>query len=175
MKRSAGSRVEDTKNGGSNCLLPPFLCDAYRIQTYDLLIRSQSLYSAELRRQVLPVYPADIKRTQFRTVRKNLISIKLKDREPDLFGSQTYIWKADDWLLKLSFWNFNIVLGCAFCLSDTCLLAGQVAEIENTCAANFADFVDLNLVNERRLVREYPLYAYSIGYLADGECPGERG
>ena len=28
-------------------------CDAYRIQTYDLLIRSQMLYSAELRRRYI--------------------------------------------------------------------------------------------------------------------------
>ena len=29
-----------------------FLCDSYRIQTYNLLIRSQMLYSVELRSQV---------------------------------------------------------------------------------------------------------------------------
>ena len=28
-------------------------CDAYRIQTYNLLIRSQMLYSAELRRRYI--------------------------------------------------------------------------------------------------------------------------
>ena len=30
---------------------PPSLCDSYRIQTYNLLIRSQMLYSVELRSQ----------------------------------------------------------------------------------------------------------------------------
>ena len=60
-------------------------------------------------------------------------------------------------------------------LFDASLLAGELAEIEDACAADLTNFVDLDLVNERALVRENPFDSDAIGDLADGESPGIRG
>ena len=54
-------------------------------------------------------------------------------------------------------------------LFDTGFLAGEVAEVENTCTTYLADFVHLDRIDERRCEGEYSLYTYAIGYLADSE------
>ena len=58
-------------------------------------------------------------------------------------------------------------------LLDAGLLAGEITEVEDACAANLTDLVYLDAVNERGLVGENPFNTYAAGYLADSECPGE--
>ena len=106
--------------------------DSYRTQTCNLLIRSQMLYSIELRSQyVTGTGPGVV-----------------------LFGG--------DFL--------DGTLGFA----DAGLLAGEVAEVEDTRPADLTDLVDLDLLDERALVRENPLDTDAVGNLTDGECPGIR-
>ena len=109
-----------------------FSGDSYRTQTCNLLIRSQMLYSIELRSQETGTGPV-----------------------VNLFGGSL----------------LHNTLG----LLDASLLAGELAEIEDACAADLTNFVDLDLVNERALVRENPFDSDAIGDLADGESPGIRG
>ena len=52
---------------------------------------------------------------------------------------------------------------------DASLLTREVAEVEDTCATDFTDFVEFNFLNRRGLVREDPLDTDSVGNLADGE------
>ena len=58
---------------------------------------------------------------------------------------------------------------------DAGLLAGEVAEIEDTCSADLTYLVDFNLVDKGTLVRENPFDTDAVGYLADGKSPGVRG
>ena len=60
-------------------------------------------------------------------------------------------------------------------LLDASLLTGELAEIEDACAADLTHFVDLDLVDERAFVRENPFNTNSVGDLADSESPGIRG
>ena len=60
-------------------------------------------------------------------------------------------------------------------LFDTGLLTGEVAEVEYAGPADLTYLVDLYFVDERALVRENPLNADAVGYLADSERPGVRG
>ena len=53
MRRDVGMK-KTTRDNGLVAIVPRVpLCDSYRIQTYNLLIRSQMLYSVELRSHVL--------------------------------------------------------------------------------------------------------------------------
>ena len=58
---------------------------------------------------------------------------------------------------------------------DAGLLAGKVAEVEDTCATDFTDFVQFNLVNGRRLIREDSLDTDTVGNFPDGEGLRVRG
>ena len=58
-------------------------------------------------------------------------------------------------------------------LLDAGLLTGEITEVEDACAADLTNLVDLDAVNERGLVGENPFNTYAAGYLADSECPGE--
>ena len=58
---------------------------------------------------------------------------------------------------------------------DAGLLALQVAEVENTGAADLAVLVDLNGIDERGLIRENPFDTDAAGNLPDGKCAGVRG
>ena len=58
---------------------------------------------------------------------------------------------------------------------DASLLTGELAEVEDACTTDFTDFVQFNLVNRRRLVREDPLDTDAVGNLADGEGLRIRG
>ena len=55
-------------------------------------------------------------------------------------------------------------------LLDAGLLAGETAEIVEASPTNFADAVDGDLVDERRVHREDTLDTDAIGDLADGEA-----
>ena len=44
---------------------------------------------------------------------------------------------------------------------DASLLAGELAEVEDTSAANVTELVDLNLLDERRLERENSFNTYA--------------
>ena len=57
---------------------------------------------------------------------------------------------------------------------DSSLLAGQVAEVEDTCATYFTVLVHLDTVDERGLEREDSFDTNATGNLADRERPGER-
>ena len=59
-------------------------------------------------------------------------------------------------------------------LADAGLLTGEVAEVEDTGAANLAILVNLDAVNERALEGENPLNTNATGNFADGESFGER-
>ena len=53
MRRDVGMK-KTTRDNGLVAIVPHVpLCDSYRIQTYNLLIRSQMLYSVELRSHTL--------------------------------------------------------------------------------------------------------------------------
>ena len=106
--------------------------DSYRTQTCNLLIRSQMLYSIELRSHYAGMNPAVV-----------------------LFGGG-FLYVPLRFL-------------------DTGFLAGEVAEVEDACPADFTNLVDFNLVNERALVREDPFDTDAVGYLADGKGPCVRG
>ena len=98
--------MENTKKHKAfvrSCLLS----DSYRIQTCNLLIRSQMLYSVELRSRIIGAGP--------------------------MCG------------LCFCFLLGNVHLT----LLDAGLLAGKVAEVEDTCPADFTDLVDLDGVDER--------------------------
>ena len=64
---------------------------------------------------------------------------------------------------------------CELLLLDAGLLTGQVAEIEDAGAADLTDFIHLDALDERRLVRENPLDANAAGDLTDGESTSMRG
>ena len=64
-----------------------FLCDSYRIQTYNLLIRSQMLYSVELRSQTLEWKAFRLESDSYRIQTYNLLirsqmlySVELRSR-----------------------------------------------------------------------------------------------
>ena len=59
-------------------------------------------------------------------------------------------------------------------LADAGLLTGEVAEVEDTGAANLAILVNLDAVNERALEGKNPLNTNATGHFADGESFGER-
>lgn len=58
-------------------------------------------------------------------------------------------------------------------LLNPCLLTSQIPKIEDSRSADLADLVQLDLINERRLYRENPLYTYTARNLADCESPCE--
>ncbi len=70
------------------------------------------------------------------------------------------------WAAALFFCSVNL-------LADTCLLTGEVAEVEDTGAANLAELVDLDAVDERGLIGENPFYAHATGNLTHRESLGE--
>ena len=83
-------------------LLLRFLCDSYRIQTCNLLIRSQVLYSVELRSRVAG--------------------------------------QAGGLLLFVLYDSLGFL--------DAGLLAGEVAEVEDACSADFSYLVELDGIDE---------------------------
>ena len=58
-----------TRDNGLVAIVPRVpLCDSYRIQTYNLLIRSQMLYSVELRSHVLGTNRMDVTPIGFKPI-----------------------------------------------------------------------------------------------------------
>ena len=62
-----------------------------------------------------------------------------------------------------------------FLLLDAGLLTGEVAEVEDACAANLTELVDLDLVDERGLEGENPFDSDTAGNFADRERAGVGG
>ena len=67
----------------------------------------------------------------------------------------------------------GILLGKLLIL-DAGLLTGEIAQVEDTRTADFADLVDLDAVDERGLVGEYPLNTDTCRYFAYSKGPGVR-
>ena len=59
-------------------------------------------------------------------------------------------------------------------LADTGFLTGEITEVEDAAAADLAELVNLDTVNERRLEGENSFNADTTGNLADREGLGER-
>ena len=68
---------------------------------------------------------------------------------------------------------FGVNLYTLLLLADACLLTGKVAKIEDACTAYLADFVEFDVHNRRRLIREDSLDTDAAGNLADCEGLGE--
>ena len=112
-----------------------FFSDSRGIQTHNLLIRSQVLYSVELGSQYV------------KPVRRGL------------FGCGDGLLYRSGKLLLL----------------DACLLAGEVAEVEDARAADLTDLVDLNGLDEGGREGKNPLYADTVRNFAYGKRFGGAG
>ena len=60
-----------------------------------------------------------------------------------------------------------------FLLLNPGLFTGEIAEVEDSCPADFTDLVDLDAFDSRGLVGEDSFYADTVGNLADREGLGE--
>ena len=83
-------------------------------------------------------------------------------------------------LYSIELWSqlvglFGLLIFCNVdFLADAGLLTGEVTEVEDAGAANLAELVNLDAVDEGRLEREDSFYTHATGNFAHREGSGER-